>query len=123
MNRQSLITLQEAKRRLKYRRGWRSLLYQLEVHEQQKGVELVVRRRGKRLTRYLVTVESIAAHAPNLLPSDGDAEEKSAVRHVGDVLALLDERIEEVCIDIIERRVMRRLLKLEQNVPVQKSGK
>lgn len=119
------MSLQEARKVIRYRRGWRSLLNNLEAREILHGKPFVTRRRGKRgVTRYTVTVSSLRRHAPDLLPTEirGEGVDTSptvdgmSLRRMRGALHVLDERIEEGCVEVVENRVEPRLERLEAEV-------
>lgn len=116
------LSLDELRPLLRYRRGRRSLLRQLEAHEVLRGVRFVVRHHGPERTRYSVTLASLRRYAPDLLPPElrdpavGDVSQtdRTELRRARNQLALLDDKIEEVAIEVVERRVQPQIDKLRE---------
>lgn len=104
------ISLREARKRIGYRRGWRSLLNALTARELSQGVRFVDRHPGPRRTRYRVTVAAIRTHAPDLVRGDGTnlgttRSVSVEVRQFREALQELDERAADIAADQIVKRV------------------
>jgi hypothetical protein len=102
------VSLGEAKRRIGFRRGWRSLLTALTARELVHGVRFVDRFVGPSRTRFRVTVAAIRAYAPDLIKGEAaklTGHQAIEVRQFREALAELDERAAEIAVEQIYKRV------------------
>lgn len=117
-----LISLQEAKRRISYRKGWKSLLNELTAIELATGARFVDRKKRRRYWRYRVTIAAIKEHAPRLVGKRRVAPAHGLeIRKFEEALSVLDQKIDDVCSEVFHRQVnpqilalKKRLLKVEQ---------
>lgn len=110
------ISFEEAKKRLGYRRQWRSLLRYLEAVELADKVRFIIRTKKRGLIRYRITMAAIEAHAPELT---GRRKPKVSA-HVGlqearEFLDTVDEFAADKAAEYVSRRVVPRLERLERH--------
>lgn len=110
------ISFPEAKRRLGYRRQWRSLLRYLEAVELTRKVRFIGRSKKRGLIRYSVTMAAIDEFAPELT---GKRKPKVSA-HVGiqearEFLDTIDEFAADKAAEYVSRRVEPRLARLERH--------
>lgn len=118
MNDHEPISLPEARKRIGYRKGWRSLLNYLLARELSAGVHFVDRQRGRRRTRYRVTIAAIRAHCPELVPGEPKASTPDGieVNKMREALDLLDDKIVDLADERIRRRVEPKICALSSRV-------
>lgn len=107
------ISIAEVKRRIGYRKGWRSLLNYLEAKELAGGVKFIARLRSRGRCRYRVTIAGVHAHAPELIKGALQSQPSIQLKQVKEFLASIDGRITFECEEQITKRVTPRISALQ----------
>lgn len=114
------ISLAEARKHIRYRMGWRSLLNYLTAKELALGLKFIdrQRQRGRRRTRYRVTLAAIRAHAPEIVPGEPRTPTTGGltVSQFKGALDVLDEKIADVTREELRREIHPRISALAGRV-------
>lgn len=113
------LSLQELRDAIGYKKGWKSLLRYLDAVELAKGVTILKRVRGRKLTRYLVTLAAIQEHAPEILPEGLRPErptQQLALRAAQDFLAHRDDRMYEIARNVVDKRATKQIERLSERL-------
>lgn len=112
------ISIQELRRRIKYRKGWRSLKNYLEAVELAREVKFIARLSGKSRVNYRVTMAAVELYAPELLNKvpGSPPTARLGLEDARAFLRSLDDKIEDGCAEVIALRVTPQIRELRAEV-------
>jgi hypothetical protein len=111
------VSLERLRKRIRYRKGWKALLRYLRAIERVFGVSIVLEVPGEKVTRYEVTLAAVREHARHLIPQDTRPTTiNTDGLNVSNLRELIASQQEEIAIEVVESRAMKRIERLEREV-------